>query len=245
MLTFENLTLGYDRHPAVHHLNATIVEGDFIALVGPNGAGKSTLLKSILGQLTPIEGRVVFNGIGKNDISYLPQASAVDRTFPITAEQFVATGLWQELGAFGQVNKHHRERIHLALVKVGLAGLEHRTLDALSGGQFQRLLFARKLMQQARLLLLDEPFSGVDEQTVEDLMQVITDLHSDGATIVAVIHNLSLVRRYFPRALLLSRELIAMGDTAQVLTPDNLNRASSLGFADELDPEICAVHDHA
>ena len=245
MLSFENLTLGYDRHPAVHHLNATIVEGEFIALVGPNGAGKSTLLKSILGQLTPIEGRVIFNGITKNDISYLPQASAVDRTFPITAEQFVATGLWQELGAFGQVKKQHRERIHEALLKVGLAGLEHRTLDALSGGQFQRLLFARKLMQQARLLLLDEPFSGVDEQTVEDLMQVITELHQGGATIVAVVHNLSLVKRYFPRALLLSRELIAIGDTAEVLTTDNLNRASTIGFADKLDAEICAVHDHA
>jgi len=244
MLRFSNLTLGYNRHPAVHHLNATIVQGDFLALVGPNGAGKSTLMKAILGQIPPIEGDIALEGISKNDISYLPQASVVDRTFPITTEQFVATGLWQELGAFRKVKKHHIDRIHQALHKVGLGGFENRTLDALSGGQFQRVLFARKLMQKAKLLLLDEPFAGVDEKTVEDLMHILKELHSQGATIVAVVHNLNLVKRYFPRSMLLSRELIAFGDTENVLINENLNRASTMGLGDDLDAEICEVHDH-
>ncbi len=244
MLQFENLTIGYNRHPAVHHLNATIKNGDFLALVGPNGAGKSTLLKTILGHITPIEGEIKFSGISKQEISYLPQASAVDRSFPMTAEQFVATGLWQELGPFKRYKKHHFEKIHAALHHVGLHGFEKRTLDALSGGQFQRVLFARKLMQNAKLLLLDEPFAGVDEKTIEDLMSVLTTLHNDGATIVAVVHNLNLVRRYFSKSMLLSRELIAIGESNAVLTPENLNRASSIGFGNDDLTEVCEVHHH-
>lgn len=244
MLRFRNLTVGYQRHPAVHHLTADIHSGDFLALVGPNGAGKSTLLKTILGQLSPIEGSVDYVGITKNDISYLPQASSVDRKFPITAEQFVATGMWHELGAFASVRRRHVHRIHHALHTVGLAGFENRTLDALSGGQFQRVLFARKLIQDAKLLILDEPFSAVDEKTVDDLMQVLINLHSRGATIIAVVHNLSLVRTYFPKTMLLSRELIAFGQTESVLTPDNLVRASNIGFGDTMNAEVCEVSHH-
>lgn len=244
MLQFQNVTLGYDRRPAVHHLSARIPNGDFLALVGPNGAGKSTLLKGVLGQITPMEGSIKLESISKKDISYLPQASSVDRQFPMTAEQFVASGLWQELGLFKKLKSHHVDQIHHALETVGLSGFESRTIDALSGGQFQRLLFARKLIQSSKLMLLDEPFNGVDEQTVEDLMDVLNEQHRKGATIIAVIHNMSLVRRYFPKAMLLSRELIGYGETEQVLTPENLVRASTVGFGDKADAEICLVHDH-
>lgn len=244
MLTFKNLTIGYNRHPAVHHLNASINEGDFIALIGPNGAGKSTLLKTILGHVLPLEGQVVFNGITKTEISYLPQSSAVDRKFPISAEQFVATGLWHESGPFRRITKAQREKIHQALHKVGMNGFEKRSINALSGGQFQRVLFARKLVQNARLLLLDEPFSAVDERTIEDLMQVLNELHRSGATIVAVVHNLELVRRYFPKTMMLSRELIGFGETNSVISTENLARASSIAFGD-VKADICEVPDHA
>lgn len=244
MLEFKNLTLGYDRHPAVHHLNATINPGDFLALVGPNGAGKSTLMKSILGHLTPMEGEIRLHGIQKEDISYLPQANAVDRQFPLSVGQFVASGMWQERGFAKAYKKADFDTVQDALQKVGLAGFEKRTLEALSGGQFQRLLFARKLMQKAKLLLLDEPFSGVDEQTIEDLMAVLVELHKQGATIVAVIHNLNLVRRYFPKSLLLSRELIAIGNTVTVLSAENLRRASTIGFGDHVHAEICEGPTH-
>lgn len=243
MLRFENLTIGYDRHPAVHHLNAHIAKGDFLALVGPNGAGKSTLLKTILGHVLPIEGSIEFNGIVKSDISYLPQSSAVDRRFPMTVTQFTATGLWYENGPFKRMTIEQRDRIQLALNQVGLKGFEKRSLNALSGGQFQRLLFARKLIQNAQLLLLDEPFSAVDEPTIEDLMQVLIDQYQAGATIVAVVHNTNLVRRYFPQTMLLSRELIAHGPSADVLTEANINKANSVAFG-AMHSEICEVsHD--
>ncbi|TXR53478.1 metal ABC transporter ATP-binding protein [Reinekea thalattae] len=243
MLRFENLTIGYDRHPAVHHLNAHIAKGDFLALVGPNGAGKSTLLKTILGHVLPIEGHVEFNGIVKSDISYLPQSSAVDRRFPMTVGQFTGTGLWYENGPFKRITADQRERIQLALAKVGLKGFEKRTLNALSGGQFQRLLFARKLIQNAQLLLLDEPFSAVDEATIEDLMQVLIEQHQAGATIVAVVHNSDLVRRYFPQTMLLSRELIAHGPSNEVLSADNINKANSVALG-AIHAEVCEVkHD--
>ncbi|EAR09685.1 metal ABC transporter ATP-binding protein [Reinekea blandensis] len=241
MLSFQNLTLGYDRHPAVHHLSATIETGDFVALVGPNGAGKSTLMKAILGHIEPMEGRIELGDLNRDDIAYLPQASRVDRSFPLTVFQFAASGLWQTRGLIQRVNRADRQRVTDALSRVGLHGFEHRTLDALSGGQFQRLLFARKLVQNGRLLLLDEPFSGVDEQTTEDLMAVLQAQHRQGATIVAVIHNINLVRRYFPTSLLLSRELIAFGKTDEVLTTHHLNRASTIGFGDHVHADICQV----
>jgi zinc/manganese transport system ATP-binding protein len=244
MLEFDNLTLGYNRHPAVHHLTATIEQGDLIALVGPNGAGKSTLMKSILGHIPPIEGSLTFKGISRSDISYLPQASSVDRSFPLTVTQFVNTGLWQQYGFSKSYKKRNASAVTQALETVGLGGFEKRTLDALSGGQFQRLLFARKLIQNAKLLLLDEPFNGVDEQTVEDLMNVLVNLNNQGATIVAVIHNIHLVRRYFPKVMLLSRELIATGKTDNVLTDENLNKASTIGFGDNVPAEVCEVHNH-
>lgn len=243
MIELNNVTLGYNRHPAVHHVTADIQKGAFLALVGPNGAGKSTLLKGILGQLTPIEGRVSLIGISNKDISYLPQANRVDRQFPMSAAQFVACGLWHELGLFKQLKASHRQRIDEALIKVGLSGLENRPLDALSGGQFQRLLFARKIIQPSKLLLLDEPFNAVDEQTVNDLMQILIEEHNKGATIVAVVHNMALVKRYFPSAMLLARELLGYGNTADVLTPERLLQASQLDFK-PTDTEVCTVHAH-
>lgn len=239
MLAFHNLTLGYDRHPAVHHLTATIQSGDFVALVGPNGAGKSTLMKGILGHIEPMEGDIELSGLDRDEIVYLPQSSRVDRSFPLTVFQFAISGLWQTRGLARRVKREDRHRVMDALARVGLLGFEKRAIDALSGGQFQRLLFARKLVQNGRLLLLDEPFSGVDEQTVEDLMTVLQEQHRQGATIVAVIHNINLVRSYFPTSLLLSRELIAFGDTEAVLTTEHLNRASTIGFGDHVHADIC------
>lgn len=243
MLTFHNLTLGYNRHPAVHHLSARIGKGDFMALVGPNGAGKSTLMKAILGHIEPMEGHIEFDGIHAEEISYLPQANRVDRSFPMTVSQLVTSGLWQSRGLTSRITPDDETRVLDALKKVGLLGFEDRTIDALSGGQFQRLLFARKLVQQGKLLLLDEPFTGVDEQTIEDLMVVLQEQHRMGATIVAVIHNLNLVQRYFPKSLLLSRELVAVGNTASVLTPENLSRASTIGFGDHLPVDICELNE--
>lgn len=225
VITFENLTLSYDRHPVIHHLDGCIEKGQFCALVGPNGAGKSTLLKAITEQVKPSQGCVCCSACS---VAYLPQRAQMDCTFPMTVKDVVLTGVWPETGAFKAVKKHHKKAVSEALASVGLAGYEKNPLTALSGGQFQRVLFARMLMQDAELLLLDEPFVGVDEQTIADLMQLLVHLNEQGKTIVMVSHDLNWVREHIPFAFLISTELIASGESANVLTEKNLSTARAL-----------------
>ncbi len=222
MLKFDNLTLGYERQPAVSQLNASIKAGDFIALVGPNGGGKSTLLKAIMGEVLPIEGSIQRTVRTRKDIAYLPQLSKVDRSFPINVEQLVSSGLWRKVGLFKGISCCHKTKIHGVLAEVGMNGFAHRMLDTLSGGQFQRVLFARMLLQNAQLLLLDEPFAGVDEKTIDDLLQVLKKCHERGTTVMAVMHDLDLVRSHFPTTMLLSGKLIAQGASRDVLQQENL-----------------------
>ena len=222
-----NLTLGYDRHPAVHHVQATIKTGSMLAVVGPNGAGKSTLLKAMAGLLRPMGGHIE-RDTRHGRMAYLPQQSEVDREFPVSVLDTVAMGLWHEVGALRGFSAAQRQRCLQALHDVGLAGFERRTLDTLSGGQFQRVLFARLMLRDARLLLLDEPFAAVDEATTEALMALVRGWNAQGRTVVAVLHDLALVRRSFPQTLLLAREVIGFGPTAEVLSPQNLQRARGM-----------------
>jgi zinc/manganese transport system ATP-binding protein len=224
-LAFENLTLGYDRHPAVHHLQGQVSEGALLAVVGPNGAGKSTLLKGIAGALQPLEGRICRGAVHRRDIAYLPQLAEIDRTFPITVRDFVAMGLWRALGPFRGVGAAGRGRVDEALASVGLAGFQDRTIGSLSGGQLQRLLFARLLLQNARLILLDEPFTAIDARTARDLLDLVGRWHGEGRTVVAVLHDLDLVHERFPETLLLAREPVAWGPTGDALAAANLLRA--------------------
>ena len=168
-VAFENLTLGYDRLPAVQKLEAEIQRGSLTAVVGPNGAGNSTLLTGVLGTLPPIEGHIRINGIQRQDIAYLPQQSEIDRAFPITVLDLVSMGLWREIGAFGQLKRKARAKVEEAVAAVGLTGFERRSIGTLSGGQMQRALFARRLLQNAQLVLLDEPFTAIDAKTMKDL----------------------------------------------------------------------------
>ncbi|MCU0967318.1 MAG: ATP-binding cassette domain-containing protein [Rubrivivax sp.] len=224
-----DLTLGYDRHPAVHHLDLRIAAGSLVAVVGPNGAGKSTLLKGLAGLLTPIGGRIERRVAGR--LAFLPQQVEIDREFPATVLDTVSMGLWHEVGAFGGFDAGRRARCRAAIDAVGLAGFERRTLDTLSGGQFQRVLFARLLLRDASLLLLDEPFSAVDEPTTEALLALLERWQGEGRTVIAVLHDLALVRRHFPQTLLLAREAVAFGPTAAVLTPAHLQRARGMSEA--------------
>jgi len=238
-LVFENLTLGYDRHPAVHHLDAVIGGGSLTAVVGPNGAGKSTLLKSIAGVLSPFEGRIVIESSVRNRIAYLPQQSEIDRSFPVTVRDMVAMGLWRRIGSFGSLRSTEATRVSDALEAVGLAGFERRPIDSLSGGQQQRMLFARLLLQDAPLILLDEPFTAIDANTAADLLALIGQWHAESRTIIAVLHDFGQVRAHFPNALLLARELIASGPPSAVLTESNLARARELCEAFDDDAQIC------
>ncbi|WP_414653350.1 metal ABC transporter ATP-binding protein [Geminicoccus sp.] len=232
-----DLTLTYRRHPAVHHLSGRFAPGSLTALVGPNGAGKSTLLKAIMGALRPHSGRLELDGIDRQDIAYLPQIAELDRSFPINVLDLVALGAWRRVGMFGRLAGSHVEQAHEAIAAVGLAGFERRVIGTLSGGQLQRALFARMLLQDARLLLLDEPFAAVDARTTRDLLALIARWHGEGRTIVAVLHDLELVRAHFPEALLIAREKVAWGATATVLSPANLLAARRMSEAwDETAP---------
>ena len=238
-LKFQDLSLGYDRHPAVHRLHGEIAEGSLTAIVGPNGAGKSTMLKGVIGTLRPLEGRIAFGGLTRSEIAYLPQQSDVDRSFPIAVADLVGMGLWREIGGFGGLRAVHRARVAEAISAVGLEGFEKRPIGSLSGGQIQRALFARLLLQDARLVLLDEPFTAVDAKTMADLIGVVQRWHGEGRTVLAVLHDFDTVQAYFPRALMLARELVAHGPTAQVLTAENQFRARQMCEACAGPPHSC------
>jgi zinc/manganese transport system ATP-binding protein len=221
-LKFHNVTLGYDRHPAVHHLNGEVASGALVAVIGPNGAGKSTLFRGLAGILKPLAGSIHLGGLDVKDIAYLPQSVDIDRSFPISVFDFVGTGLWRATGFFGGMGKAECEKIARALSAVGLNGFENRPIGTLSGGQMQRMLFARVLLQDARLIVLDEPFNAIDAKTSADLLALIKRWHGEGRTLLAALHDMELVRNHFPETLLLARGPVAWGATAEVLTAENL-----------------------
>ncbi|WP_296588859.1 zinc ABC transporter ATP-binding protein AztA [Roseibium sp.] len=238
-LAFNDLTLGYDRLPAVQKLQADIAEGSLTAVVGPNGAGKSTLLKGVTGALAPLQGKVEFGALNRDDIAYLPQQSDIDRAFPLSVVDLVAMGLWREIGPFGWLGRKQRGRVEAAISSVGLTGLESRPIGSLSGGQMQRALFARLLLQDARLVLLDEPFTAIDARTMADLIAVVRNWHREGRTVLAVLHDAETVRAHFPETLMLARELVAHGPTEQVMTAENQFRARQMCEACAGPPHVC------
>jgi zinc/manganese transport system ATP-binding protein len=224
-IRFDEVTLGYGRRPAVHHLDGEIAPGSLTAVVGPNGAGKSTLLKGIVGTLRPLEGRIRLTGAANAPIAYLPQAAEIDRSFPLSVYDLVAMGLWSRSGLFGGIGARSRTRIEQALAAVGLIGFERRPISTLSGGQMQRALFARLLLQDSPVILLDEPFTAIDAKTTADLLDVVRRWHDESRTVVAVLHDLDTVKRVFPQTLLIAREPVAWGETQEVLSAENLLRA--------------------
>lgn len=215
----------YDLITALEDCRLSLPRNSLSAIIGPNGAGKSTLLKIIGGLIKATSGEVRYNDLSSSQIAYLPQAACIDRTFPLRVEDVVAMGLWSRAGGFKRILHQDHEKIQDALKKVGLEGFERRSLTALSGGQLQRLFFARAITQDAQLILLDEPFSGIDQPTIQDLMSLVTDWISQGKTVVVVLHDIPLVRQYFPSTILIARKLIAYGPTADVLTPAHLTKA--------------------
>jgi zinc/manganese transport system ATP-binding protein len=238
-IRLEDLTLGYDRHPAVHHLSGSFGPGSLTAIVGPNGAGKTTLLKAIVGLLRPLAGRIDLGAIRRAEIAYLPQQADIDRSFPISVLDMVQLGHWGKIGVFGRISPAMRAAAAQALEAVGLTSFEQRPIGSLSAGQFQRALFARTLLQDCPVILLDEPFTAIDEHTAQDLLGLVHRWHGERRTVVLVSHDLEQVRRHFPQTLLVAREQIGWGPTAEVLTPANLQRAGAMLERWRENPEIC------
>nr|WP_242481774.1 ABC transporter ATP-binding protein [Paracraurococcus ruber] len=237
-----DLTLAHQRRPAVHHVSGRFAPGSLTAVVGPNGAGKSTLLRALAGLHRPDGGRI--EGAA-GQVALLPQAAALDRAFPIACLDVVLFGLWREVGAFRAVPSAGRDRARDALAAVGLTGFERRPVGSLSVGQFQRLLFARLLLQDAPVILLDEPFNALDSRTAADMLALVHRWHGEGRTVVAVLHDLEMVRREFPETLLLARDCLGWGPTAEVLTAANRLRARMMAEAWAADPADCGRQDAA
>jgi zinc/manganese transport system ATP-binding protein len=236
-----NLTVAYNRHPAVHHLTGNFREGSLTALCGPNGGGKSSLLKAIVGLAPIVSGHVDIAADRKRAIAYLPQVVEVDRGFPLKVLDVADLGHWRRSGAFGRLTAAHRQQSLAALASVGLQGLEQRPIEALSVGQFQRLLFARLIVEDAPIILLDEPFNAIDQRTTEDLLRLIVGWSAQGRTVVAAIHDLDMARRAFPEAILIAREPIAWGQTSDVLNEAHLAQARNLAEGWLENAPVCEV----
>ena len=225
LLRFTGLERHFGAKEVFRNLSGVIRDNEKIGIVGPNGAGKSTLFRGIVGILKPLSGAIARGGLDIRDIAYLPQTADIDRSFPISVYDFVGTGLWRATGFFGGMGKQAREKIARALASVGLNGFENRAIGTLSGGQMQRMLFARVLLQGARMIVLDEPFNAIDARTSTDLLALVRRWHAEGRTVLAALHDFDLVRANFPETLLLARGKVAWGATAEVLTADNLQQA--------------------
>lgn len=239
LVRLDDVTLGYGRRPAVHHIEGSVNAGDLLAIAGPNGAGKTTLLKGLAGIIKPLEGQIARGDLKRGDIAYLPQLAELDREFPIDVWGFVALGIYARIGPFAAATRTHREAIGDAIASVSLGGFENRPVASLSGGQLQRALFARTLVQEARLVLLDEPLNAVDARTAQRLIEIIRGWRTQGRAVVAVLHDHDLIRAHFPDTLVLAREQIAWGPTPASLSTDNLLRARVMVEAWKNDAKAC------
>ena len=229
VIRLHDLTVSYRGHPAVHHLTGHFRRGALTAVVGPNGAGKSSLLMALAGSAGDVEGRIERDA--RQRPAYLPQASSLDRSFPVRVQEFVAMGLWAQIGNWGAVQARQLEAIDEALAAVGLAGFQRRWLGELSAGQAQRVLFARVLLQDAQVILLDEPFNAIDARTTADLLALLQRWKNEARTVIAVLHDLEQVRAHFEEVLLLARERVAWGPTAEVLQAQHLFKARQMAEA--------------
>lgn len=214
MIVLNQLTAGYERQAVTPVLNGEITRGSMTAIIGANGCGKSTLLKTLAGFIPPVSGS--FRWQGKRPvIGWLAQRHALETQFPLRVQDVVSMGCWPGFSLFAGLRRDARARIDSALERVGLTSLAGATIDELSGGQFQRMLFARVLVQQAPLVMLDEPFTGVEEETCNVLMALMLDMYQQGQTLLAVLHDSERVSRYFPQTLRLDAA-IPQWNTARV-----------------------------
>ncbi|WP_175868493.1 ABC transporter ATP-binding protein [Bartonella gabonensis] len=213
-LHFKKTTLGYGNRIAIKGFSAKLEAGSLVAVTGDNGAGKSTLLKAIAGLIKPLKGKITKPQ--KSRIAYLSQQCNIDQTFPIDVKTLVKTGLWSFCGLWKN-QRPYDSKIQNALEMVGLTELSDRSLETLSGGQLQRALFARIIVQDADIILLDEPFNGIDRNTQKDLLALITSWQQQGRTVLTALHDPLVVQEFFPHMIQINQQNALYGETTKFL----------------------------
>ena len=225
MVDIKNLTVTYKDTPALENINVKLSKSKIIGILGPNGAGKSTLIKAIL-NIIPSKGIVTIDDkVSKEQLSnvaYVEQKIKIDYTFPIKVRECVSLGIYPKIGLFKKLKKEDWKKVDDALKLVGLEEYSNRQISELSGGQFQRVLIARCLVQEAKYIFLDEPFIGIDSVSEEIIMNTLRKLRDNGHTILIVHHDLRKVHAYFDEVLLLNKKLISYGSTKETFTRENL-----------------------
>lgn len=228
MIKIEHLNVFYNENKALTDVQLKLESGGIIGMIGPNGAGKSTLIKAIL-NIIPYSGKVLIQGKESKkflkNIAYVEQKSNIDLTFPITVKECVSLGTYTSLRLFKKVGNKEWLRVTEALKKVNLSEYANRQIGELSGGQFQRVLLARCLVQEADYIFLDEPFVGIDSVSEKIIMDILQDLKEQGKLILIVHHDLSKVKVYFDELIILNKEIIAYGKVKESFNHENLKKA--------------------
>jgi ABC-type Mn2+/Zn2+ transport system ATPase subunit len=229
LVRFERVSCGYDGLPVLRDVDLSIARGAFVGIVGPSGAGKTTLLRAMVGMVPRVTGCVSVAGrtVGRGrtpGVGWVPQLETVDWNFPATVREVVLMGRWMERPWRAWATKEERDRVTWLLERLGIGGLADRHIRELSGGQQQRVFLARAMVGDPTLLLLDEPTSGVDLKTRDDILHLLASLNADGVTIVLTTHELNTVAAHLPWVVCVNREIVAEGDPDEIFTAGVLGR---------------------
>ena len=237
-ISVTELTVDYDGVKAIEDVNFMVNAEKLTAIVGPNGAGKSTLIKALLGLIPTRTGTISCFGTSPKQyrkyISYVPQRAQIDWEFPANVFDVVAMGLYGELGLLRRFSSAHKDRVHSALTDVDMADFAARQISQLSGGQQQRVFLARSIVQDAELILLDEPFGGIDAKSEAVIVDILRHQKQSGKSIVAVHHDLSTVKDYFDDVILLNKTVTAFGPVNDVFTKSNVEKTYGVSNLDFL-----------
>ena len=247
-LEIENVCVYYGKNPALKNITFSVEEGKNIALIGPNGAGKSTLFKALVGLLPLDSGRIFIHGLPvghhKDCVAYVPQKEEIDWLFPITVLEVVMMGRFGKISRFKKPSKKDLDIVYDSLNQMGIIDLALSKISDLSGGQQQKVFIARAIAQEPHILLMDEPFTGVDMSTKETILDFLDDSRKSNVTVIIATHDLNMAAKNFENILLLNKEIIAYGSSLEVFTQKNLDKAfgshvlflNGMAFVDECCP---------